>query len=282
MRLFFAIWLLVGCGVHDKPADKQPVTRLDELRLAYNSRVERLIGTGWLVQDCDGMLWSSQAGVAPELGFDPTLAEKEPGLFWRRPIDQPCWTPEQGDLGAKTTWSRDMFICGLLPWSVIRGRTDILDRHITYGEAHGWLMGEPMADMRALYSPSLIAMTYRAARRDIPAAHVPNIWPQGLTDYQAHLAACAALVEVEVDGSLSDGGQQLIAEQAAREPLSPLYLYLHGLYTGSQQPVIDLLLSTQHPTPDYVRNEGQSEAAWIFGAWLVMRQQARLHDLVYP
>lgn len=280
MNWLALILCVAACGVNAKPKDtKLEPTKKELVREAYVKRIESLKGVGWLTpDDCDGMIWSAKAGVAPELGFDPTLAEESPGRFLRRPKDKPCWTPEAGDLGAKTTWSRDMHVCGLLPWALLRRDRDLLERHIAYGEAHSWQMGDPLDDGRTVYSPGLIALTYQARRTlggaDHGAIYVPQLWQEGLVDYQAHLQACSAFLTLELDGSLPMEAWAVIEQNVSRETKSVFYRYLADRRYGDLTATADLILTQAEgllDLSDYHRKAEDALADWIFVAWLVLR-----------
>lgn len=165
--------------------------------------------TGWLdVDGCDAMIWSGKyAAVRYTTGVDIESAQIEPGKWSRRPLP-PCWSSDGGDVGSKTTWSRDMFIAGLGPWAWRTNRLDVLQDHATYGKAHNWQMGEPVADGRTIYTPSLIGILYQMIFYMGGEDSVNRVWPsiyvKGLTDYQAHLQVMDIWVRGEIGELVGD------------------------------------------------------------------------------
>jgi hypothetical protein len=276
MRTIFAVFMLISCGAHEQAKNNGlPSTDRDALRAAYNERVGALAGKGWISDDCDAMIWSAKAGVALELLFDPRSAEIERGKFWRRPTDNPCWTPVAGDTGAKTTWSRDMAVCGLLPWSLLHRDLELVSSHIDYGESHDWVMGEPLEDGRVLYSPGLAGMFYKARAKlggaEHGAAAIPQVWTPGLIDFEAHLQACAALILVEIDSELPDEAWGAVQASVSRETNSVFYAYLDGRRTGDQGRTMQMLLAAEPPIADYHRKPTDALADWIFTSFLLLR-----------
>jgi hypothetical protein len=218
MKLLALIILLsvVSCKKENK---KEPdeLTRLDELKAAYVVKLQNAVDvrdpdTGWLArEDCDGMIWAGKYASIPEVtGVNIEAAEYPgvPGKFGRRPPPW-CWTPEEGDVGSKTEWSRDMFIAGLLPYAWRTGKRDILERHLAYGAANNWILGSPFDDGRVVYSPNLIGLAYSAVyalKGELsPHAFWPSYFDSGLTDFQAHLQVMSIWMQGEVAERLGDG-----------------------------------------------------------------------------
>lgn len=302
--LLFTVALL-GCGHKDDdstpqiPAADPRVADLRTAMAANKAEAESLRDpiTGWLVQDdCDSMLWTGKYGAVTGItGVDLTVAEypEEPGRFARRPLTNPCWTPEQGDVGSKTTWSRDM-ARGLFPYAWRTKNIALLERHAAYGAAHDWLMGEPLDDGRTIYTPATIGGLYQTIHALGGAENINRLWPDfypaGLVDFEAHLQVMNIWLRGEVEeelarqqkpGNSDDANptkpmpddasdvdkvpqgfallnvnqQQLdrLKEHAARDPRDPLFQAELGVYTGDMGPALDVCLDPAMPVGEYVR-----------------------------
>jgi hypothetical protein len=188
-----------------------------------------------------------------------------------------------------------MFVAGLLPYAWLSGKRDILERHAAYGQANGWQMGEPLADGRVLYTPSLIGLLYKAIHGlgGAPNSNElwPDIFPSGQVDYQAHLQVMSIWAQGEIAERLDEpdarpqpspesGGQlrvsdsmfDRLSEHAARQPDCPLYQAVYGLYSGDMGPALSSLLKADVPSCDYLRcTDGQCYLSdWLFSASLTL------------
>lgn len=180
-----------------------------------------------------------------------------------------------------------MFLGGLLPYAWYNGNRDVLERHAAYGRDHNWQMGEPLADGRVLYTPSLIGVLYKAiealgGEHNVNSAW-PTVYPSGLVDYEAHLQAMAILLHGEIDVKLNGASLTLdisnqmfdrIVEHAANEPGEPLYAFLLAKYDGKMTHVLDLLLDPAMPMAGFVRCADPEQcrlAHWLFVASLTLR-----------
>jgi hypothetical protein len=280
--------------------------RLGELKTLYASNLEQAQGlrdpaTGWLaVTDCDGMIWAGKYAASNDVA-DVNIEAAEypdaPGKFGRRPPPY-CWNATDGDVGSKTEWSRDMFVAGLLPYVWRKDRRDILERHLAYGKANNWQMGEPIADGRTIYTPSLIGLAYSvlyAMGGELdPASLWPSFYPSGLSDYEAHLQVMAIWSQGEAAAKLGDSdavpkdpatddptvdkappesalrvGQTMyerLEEHADREPACPLYQTVYALYSGKMARAIDSLLAANYACQYYRGNLEANLADWLFAA----------------
>lgn len=310
MKIILMVAALAACG---RDVDQKPPAsdgRIDQVKEIYLERLNEAAGlrdpaTGWLDLGCDGFkrtaLYAASPGVT---GVDLRAAEypNEPGRFHRRPLSNPCWTPELGDVGSRTTWSRDMGM-GLLAYAWAKKDLLILKAHADYGVAHpykweglpAWEMGEPFADGRAIYTPAMLGLVYQGIYA-LGGGHNddrvwPNIYTKGLTDYQAQLQMMDIWFRGEVAKALGDAdampqpggdgdgddvaGQGLlqvsgsmwdrIEEHHRREPLDPFYAYMWGLYGGDMSPAIESCLNLEMPLGEYARDRREVRLAyWIF------------------
>lgn len=290
---------------NDKVADLDRLY-IDRLAEAFDMRDP---DTGFLdLDDCDGFLWNvgKYAAALKVVGVKVTATEfaDQPGKFDRRPA--PCWTPEGGDKGAKTTWSGDMGK-GLLAYAWSKKDLGLLSRHISYGEAHSavvegfprWQMGDPHQDVRVWYSPAQVGLAYRIR---LALGGPSNVWkmirntyPKGLTDYQAHLQVWDIVLNGQVATELGDvdgiphsGDEDQITgkmfnrlqEQAAREPRNPFFAYALGVYTGNLDTAVDLCLDLDMPHGEYVRCKHPDAcilADWLYTCGEVLKRFGR-HD----
>lgn len=282
-KLLLIAALLISCGKEKDQIDPAASPRLPELKESFEKNQARALeirdpATGWLsVSDCDGMIWagkySCSLGESSTVNLRASEYPGQPGRFDRRPPPF-CWTKELGDQGSKTTWSRDMGIAGLIPAAWCKKDLKILQDHAAYGEAHNWHMGEPLADGRAIYSPGVIGILYSAIKKlggpSNDKAKLPSFYPAGLDDYQAHLQMMDIWLKGEFRDSISAVMRDRIKEHSKREPECPFYSYLNGLYTGSQDRTIELLLASSEPKCSYVRSNYLAE--WLFVSKLTLDQ----------
>ncbi len=300
---FLILLLLFGCnGKPKEQTTPEPLARLSELQDLYAEKMAEAVAlrdpeTGWLARnDCDGMIWAGKYAASRGVtGVNILAAEypDSPGKFGRRP---PPWCWDGKDNGSKTEWSRDMAVGGLLPYAFLTGRIEVLERHAAYGRAHHWLMGEPLLDGRAVYTPSLKGLLYKTidALGGTPdvEAFWPDSWPSGLTDYEAHLQVMSIWLHGETARRLGDSDQipQRIAEKTTalqisetmfdrlqehvdREPMNPLYRAVYGLYDGDMGAAADVLLDPSMPLGSYVRCNDLRQcrvAEWLFAASIVL------------
>lgn len=279
---------LMSCQELIEPKDPEPDERVEQLQEEYESELQRADSledeNGWLNgEDCDGMIWTGKyASVRGVDGVDIEVTEfaDQPGRFGRRPPPR-CWNPEEGDVGAKSTWSRDMAVGGFLPWAWRTKNLKALQRHVKYGKKANWKMGEPLADGRVIYTPQLIGLVYEViyalGGEDNPSRAWPSTYPK-LKGYEAHLQTMSIWLRCSVKagdgedhGKISKVMKKRLEENFKAEPKSALYAYVLGLFTGDMGPALDLLLDPKKPMPGYVRCKGHCELAeWLFVADLVL------------
>lgn len=264
-HFFFIFSLLISCGSNDKkPPGKDD--RLNELKILYSHKLieamDMVDGNGWIVTDCDGMLWSAKLASVACDKVDIAAAEVVDGRFDRY--------PEMGD--CRTSWSRDMGVAGLFPWAYKCDRRDVLERHATYGKKNKWIMGSPIDDLRPIYTPQMIGLLYeiiyQMGGEDSANRKFPSIYPGGLTDYKAHLQMMSIWHESNFS-SISDRMLDRIKEHQKRESHNPFYNFMMGLYNGDMSRAITLLLDPSMPMSGYVRCHDERAcklSEWLFVA----------------
>lgn len=286
--LFMLLALTLSCKNH-KEKDPAPNTRSSELKIHYDAALAAALAKagpdGWINYDCDGMLWTGKFACG---GGSPNFAAAEyesSGRMNRRP--PPFCGPE--DDSSKTTWSRDMGM-GLISGAWCTQNLEVLKRHASYGISKNWEMGSPLADGRAIYTPSIIGILYQTIHamggEDSPNRAWPSVYSPGLNDFEAHLQ----MIDIWLRGGIgeathtpvglprretidlslidiSNAMYERIKEHSDREAECPFYQYLRGLYDyGNLDRTIELLLSSDKPNCTYVRGDDSETAEWLFVA----------------
>ena len=288
IKKLILLTLILSCSKDKDRLDPIPAVRLPELKEAFDTKQVKALeirdsATGWLTfSDCDAMIWAGKyacsLGEASTVNLRASEYPEQPGRFDRRPAPF-CWTKELGDQGSKTTWSRDMGIAGLIPGAFCSKNLKILEDHAAFGESKQWDMGEPVADGRGVYSPGVIGILYSAIKylggQDNPKKNLPSLYFPGLDDYQAHLQMMDIWIKGEMKESISAGMRDRIKEHYKREPECPLYSYLDGIYSGSQEKTVELLLGSNEPKCSYLRGSEKEKidlSEWLFVANLTIIQ----------
>lgn len=283
LRYVLPLFLIWACAAKHKSEDPIGDRRREDLAALYlqraqEAREQRHPENGWLTpDDCDGMVWTGKYATTAcdEVNIEAAEIGFRSGRFGRRP--SPCWVKGAEHNESASTWSKDMAMGGLFPFILRCNRLDLIERHIAYGEHHFWIMGEPIGDGRALYTPQLIGLAY-AIRQHLGGegnamTKLPKIWPSGLIDYQAHLQVMAIWMESLI-GGISDTMLKRLYEHQEREPYNPLFQYMIGKYSNNQEKTLNLLLDQSMPMSRYVRCGYAVDkcklAEWLFVADLLL------------
>jgi len=285
--LLLASLVLTSCG-GPKKKEIEPGLPANIQRLV-NKYTETLAATkasadpvdGWIEKtECDGVLWAGKYACG---GGNPVITAAEypdaPGKFNRRPA--PYCNAETGN--SKTTWSRDMGM-GLISYAWCKKDKAVLERHADYGTKKNWMMGEPLADGRTVYTPSIIGMLYQTiyklGGKDSQGRVWPSVYSGGLDDYEAHLQMVDIWLRGEMDGKQTDLNLDIsqtmyerVKEHSDREPTCPFYQYMRGIYDGSLESTTDLLIGSDSPGCQYVRGgPGAVTAEWLFVSRLTLKK----------
>ena len=276
---------LSNCGKKKSESDVVSPTYAQDLLVKYNSKLlaakeKAQANHGWLeTSECDGILWAGKYACG---GGSPDIAAAEYpddlGKFNRRPA--PYCGAEFGN--SKTTWSRDMGM-GLISYAWCKKDLGVLERHASYGTKKNWTMGEPIADGRTVYTPTIIGILYQGIYKlggtDSPARVWPSIYSSGLDDYQAHLQMVDIWLRGEIDGKrdlgleISQTMYERVVEHSDREPTCAFYQYMMGIYSGSLDKVTTLLLESDDPRCTYARGGvGALESEWLFVSKLTLKK----------
>lgn len=237
--------------------------------------------TGWIdLEDCDGTLWN---GLACSLGMPVKidLAEFNPGEIHRRPY-KACYTLKDGDLGSKSTISRDM-LTGYMACLYTRKDLEGLKRLAKYGEARVWIMGEPKEMVsRVFLSGNLTGLLGRAiyalseGENDKLYRHTPTSYKETpgyeYKDFERHVQVQGILLQGEASGSITPEMLGQLTEHANHDPEDVLFQAALGKYTGNQTAAIKLLLS-EPPCPSYARGKRPDmycQIGWLQAAKIVL------------
>lgn len=283
--------LLLNCGYFKKEKEAEPEVVppaqppaqnwLDDLRdykaelLNEMMHLQTVENKGWITTDCDAWIWVAKAVIAGLTDVNILASEytATPGKFGRRP-PMPRWCYQSGqNYGSDSTWSRDMAIAGLIPYSLFTGDIQPLKRHAKYGERKNWIMGDPSDSDRVIYSPQIINTVYKTLGKNVQWI---TVYSSGLTDYQAHLQMYNILIRAEIERELPTVAIDRIREHADREPNNAFYSYLrHRFDDGGYSAVARSLIDGTADKPTYVRCDGQT-GCWLaeraFVAELVLRE----------
>jgi len=231
--------------------------------------------TGWPgVNDCDGLLWS---GLACSLNMPVKIeyAEYSPGEIHRRPY-KACWNEKDGDVGSKTTISRDM-LTGYIACGLARNDKAAMERLFEYGKKNEWIMGKPRFFVsRVLLTPNMIGTLGRFLNKE-GYKQLPTSYSPVTEDYARHIQVQGILNEHKVSGSISDGMLERLKANKEAEPLDPLFAAAYGLFTGDQKDTVALLMETGK-CPTYARGEKPEtycKLNWLQAARIVFNSSAK-------
>jgi len=250
--------ILTSCSYFEKNEEREHGGELPQelfetfqtMHLDVESGLDQV--TGWPgVNDCDGTLW---AGLACSLNMPVKIefAEYSPGEIHRRPY-KACWNEKDGDVGSKTTISRDM-LTGYIACALARNDKPGMERLFEYGKRNEWIMGKPRFFVSRVFLGNNLTGTLARYLDKGGYKHLPTAYPQVFKDYERHIQVQAILNEYKVSGSISDQMIERLKDNAIAEPLDPLFAAAYGLFTGDQKDTVTLLMGTSK-CPTYARGE---------------------------
>lgn len=282
MKAILLALALVGCSTVSKHEPEAiAFDKIKALQAKYdlkNAEVQLAPGSNWpSLTDCDATLWAGETAAA---GFmvDLHLAEHAPGEIHRRPV-APCWTKEEGDVGSKSTISSDMILGYMLGlWK--QGDLEAMQRLADYGDAHDWVMGEPISELGRVYLKSnlqgtLGRMIYAlsAEKDDREIRKITHLSAPGGADFEKHLLVLGIYLDGEVSGEINDNDKAALSAVALEAPANYFFGAVRGIYTGEFDYVFDLLLDDSAPVPSYVRGDDAATYAlihWLLSAKIVL------------
>lgn len=264
---------------HKERTEETPLPANSEATLALRLKMEsyeRLARplvdqeSGFLyAEDCDSLLFNGlyyASVIDTHTGaFDLAKAQSPSGRWERRPVAKgPCYPDE-----SKSTISKDM-ILGVMYFAWKTRRLDIAESLASYGEAHNWIMGEPDSQLdRVVMTPSQIGLLYQVIYRlggaDTAARHLPDVYPEGKTGFEAHLEVISILLHAEVDDQegVTDVMLGRLREQASRQPDNPLFLAALRRFDGDRTEALKALMESPHWPSDALPTSAQHCARWL-------------------
>ena len=279
-RLYIALhfFTLVGCGFFERHHEKDG-DGASSLAAIHAGTLDELKGlsdpaTGWpSATDCDVTLWAGEARAAGA-AVDLDQAEYEPGVVHRRPkATGPCWTPERGDVGSKSTVSRDM-LTGYIVGRLAAGEFEALGRLADAGAAAGWQMGLPASQPEVYLGENLKGILCRAISRE--CGNLPPFYQPVSADYERHIQTVGIVLQGMTTGQgLVDIDGEMLArlrENVDASPADGLFQAALAVYTGDYAPAIKLLTDPAYVCPTYVR--GSPNYCLVhkaFAMWLVLK-----------
>ena len=259
MKYLFLILLIAGCSL------KQPEAKTDlpmeDLKAAQQQRIADALaefddGNGRLapiLEDCDGTIWQGQWCAVTGCSLSDY---REGGRWYRRPEPR-CWTEDGGPDGSATTYSRDMEVCGAIPYMLFRGTDRMAIERLEYLKGNDWYSGEPKSDKRTYFTPQMKALVTKAAEHlGVPAdknQYWPSIYLSGLTDYHAHLQMCNIWARGHIEGKVHSAMLDRAFEHHKRLPDLPLYSVIYGIYSGKTGKAVENCLREEPYHGDYIR-----------------------------
>lgn len=275
---------LTACGIDAKNEPSLPSTpaEIEMLRAVFHERAAEYTQLtdathGWpSLTDCDGVLWAGEACAAGQ-PVKISLAEYAPGEIHRRPAPA-CWNEDEGDVGSKTTISRDG-MTGYLACLSETKDVEAMKRLAAYGEKRKWVMGSPGTEPRTWMQGNLTGLLGRMLGVHGVKKAYASIKPNYLSvkaDYERHIQALGIYLQGETSGGITDQMVARLEELRSVEPENAFFASVLAIYTGSQEEALDLLLSDAAPLPTYVRGEGAgnfARAHWLLAAKILLKHQ---------
>lgn len=256
-----ALVALASCATHKTPETEPNATPTLADVQATAAKYQGLLdqaaagNDGWISKSCDALLFSSLfAAATADAGYIASVAEDAPGHWLRRAPAVGSCTINPGD----TTISKDMLV-GLTWWAWRLKQPQVLVDLTNYGEAHAWVMGSPADTADELgkveVTPALAGLMYQTLYKlggpDHPSRHIPDVFPAGLTGFEAHLQVLGILLHAEVDDTqgVTDVELQRLRDQVARQPKNPLFAAALSLFDSSYTQTVLKLLSDESQWP---------------------------------
>jgi hypothetical protein len=281
-----AIPLLVSCGINAKNKASDPSTpaEIEMLRSAFEEKSAEYVQLtdatyGWpSLTDCDGVLWAGEA-CAAGLPVKISLAEYKPGEIHRRPAPA-CWNKTDGDVGSKTTVSRDS-LTGYLACISETNDVPAMKRLAEYGEKNKWIMGSPGTEPRTWMQGNLTGLLGRMLEKNGVKKSYSAISPNYLSvkaDYERHIQALGIYLQGETSGGISDQMLERLEELRAVEPDNAFFAAIGSVYTGDPGPALGLLLDEETPRPTYVRGGAEENFArshWLLASRILLKHQPK-------
>ena len=203
----------------------------------------------------------------------------------------PCWTPEQGDIGSKSTVSKDMMTGYMWGWLAV-GQAPPLQRLADYGVANDWVMGLPTSrpqevelgdNLTGALCRAIYVLTDGADNRSHCRGKT-SVYLPVFQDYERHVQTLGILLQGEVDAgrpfvALDIDGEMLkrLKENVDYDASDALFQAALGVYTGDYDTATRLLLDQGYQCPSYVRGAASYCAVHkAFAAYIILKHTGGL------
>jgi hypothetical protein len=189
----------------------------------------------WNIGTCDSLLDSSLWGVAcGELPIETFMNDEGQ---WFRTSTHDCFPGPGVYGGSRTDISKDMFR-GLFHYLLHYGKLDLLNKTISYGSSHQWVMGNGESEFeiasRCLFSPEMISQIYDLQEylegKEVHPTEEAKLAEPIREGYGAHLQVLNILWRGRLYGALTDGEVEVLKAQAERQPDNALFNFAYHRY----------------------------------------------------
>ena len=225
------ISLLCSCGTKQKQS--QPSSALDQAHSKGEFYISKITDDIYK-ERCDKLTFKSLYGTAAYIleGIEVDLSALDDNGKWNRD-SAPCY-PKDSVSGI----SFDGLV-GVLHYILAHKDSKMLDQLISYGDSHGWIMGDGPKEYTNAYVliPMIYNMKTHISLVDSPITDI-------LKGFKGHLLADYLWLEAEKDGSLGDADMEALKQLNLASPDDPMYSSLYHRFTdGDQSHALDILLN---------------------------------------
>ena len=278
--------LIFGCGSNRGETREPDPTPVEKLRAMYVSELMNY-GGGWPSEtDCDGSLYAGKAAAGGAM-VDLRRAYDDKYQPFRRPTHD-CYAEfkEKGEgFGSKSTVSNDMLL-GLLHGLWFNRDRETVESFMTYARSVDYIVGQAELNVftRVVMTPNLMVLYHTAlyilsnrehnsqwVGREVSLFKTDKDWVANLQAMQILLWWDMHQAESIPTRTVGDNWDELTADMRQKWPESALFAAVDGIYTGSFDEALRLLLAGSCPT--YVRGKDRERlchAEWLFVARKVL------------
>lgn len=236
--------LLCSCNMfksHPKKANDPtvPLEKLKEKLALYEANIEEATTgfQGWHDGSCDALLFTAlTAAVSLEVDNLVDIEEAYDGTVWHR---RPNFLPECYPDFSKSAISQDM-ILGVMYWAHKKGRVDVAEALLNYGEANDWVYGAGDTGRTAMVLPmrwTLKALVAKLQGKELPAmialsegTSIDDWFSTYNGGYRAHLAVVHGLLYGDIYGKLPGFYVEYFQSHAEKSPRNGLFSYAYHRY----------------------------------------------------
>lgn len=265
---------LLSCGQHKEKVTTVNTVASDatraQLRDRYDLYLEGLKSrhqgpAGFILSEaCDSLLFTGLvAATVPDIAVDLTAARDAGGAWHRRPLSLPECYPEFSG----SSISRDMLV-GVLWYAWRTKRLDIAEQLLSYGHAHGWVMGAGPYS-RTYVMPGLQStiaeVVYRlGGHNDAALRSFPQVYGDA-DGYELHLQVLLILLRGELTGNIGDWALEKLQTAFTSNQRNALYAYAHAKWvSGDYAPAYAALADANYFPPDRLPSTKKYCAEWLW------------------